>query len=302
MTRGTALITLLLAAFLWGAGNVANKTVLEHIDPMTAVAMRCLIAAVVIAPFALKEFRGRIPAGWFSSVLIISIFFGTAMGLQQFAFQFTSVTNASFLVNTCSILTPFLAWVMMGERPRGRIVVAASITLSGAFLMTGGTFAISQLNLGDMICLASAVFYAGWMVLLGHHMLRHGQAFLTCVAQFAISGVALSVLAFLTEAPTKSAVAAALPQLLMLGVFSTGAAFLLQTRAQRFVSSSTAAVIVSAESIFGALGAYLVLQEHTPMMGLIGAALILGGIVLAATSAVLLRPPQPVAFQSIRRA
>ena len=45
---------LFMAAFLWGAGNVPQKTVLDDIGPLTAVGMRCLIAAFILAPFFAK--------------------------------------------------------------------------------------------------------------------------------------------------------------------------------------------------------------------------------------------------------
>ncbi|WP_287249706.1 EamA family transporter [Mesorhizobium sp.] len=41
---------LLLAAAFWGFGNVAQKTVLDHLDPLSAVDMRCLIAGLMAAP------------------------------------------------------------------------------------------------------------------------------------------------------------------------------------------------------------------------------------------------------------
>jgi drug/metabolite transporter (DMT)-like permease len=276
------MMMLLLAAFLWGSGNIANKTVLDHIGPYFAVALRCCIATLIVAPFALRHWRGPWSAGWARSAVGVILSFAAAVALQQHGFQQTTVTNAGFLVNTCSILTPCLAWALLGEKSHAGIIAAAMIALCGIFLMTGAGFSVADMRCGDLICLASAVFYATWMVLLGRHLRRFGQPVLICAVQFGLSAAALMALAFAMEQPATAPLGAALPELLYLGVISTGLAFLLQMRAQQYVSSSCAAVVTSAESLFGAIGAYLVLQEHTTGTGIIGAALILCGIGLAA--------------------
>lgn len=77
-------LMLLLAAALWGAGNVAQKTVLEHIDPFSAVGLRCLIASLLIAPLVAAE-RARPAPGWMASLLRVAGPFALAMALQQAA-------------------------------------------------------------------------------------------------------------------------------------------------------------------------------------------------------------------------
>jgi drug/metabolite transporter (DMT)-like permease len=282
MTRLGASATLLLAALLWGSGNVANKTVLDHIDPLLAVALRCCFAVLILAPLALRDIRVPRAAGWLQSACTVTAFFAAAMALQQYAFADTTVTNAGFLVNTCSMLTPILAWVLLGERaPRG-LVLAAVITLAGIFLMTGGHWSFATMRGGDVISLGSAACYAMWMVLLGQHLQRFARPVLICAFQFGASGIGLLALALVNAQPELPQLAAALPDLVYLGVISTGLAFLLQARAQQHVSASSAAVIASAESLFGAAGAYLLLGERTSATGFVGAGLILCGIGMAA--------------------
>jgi drug/metabolite transporter (DMT)-like permease len=286
VTRPSAAFMLLVAAFFWGSGNVFNKTVLDHVGPLTAVSLRCLIAALVVTPFAWGEPRVAVARANMSGSLGVSALFCVAMALQQVAFQTATVTNVSFLVQTCSILTPIIAWFALRERPHARIVCAGMITLVGAFLMTGASFSFAAMNRGDLLCLISAIFYAAWMVALGRHLALFQQPFTISLVQFAVSTAVLLPIAIMAEHPQTPALVDAAPQLLVLGLFSTGLAFVLQTCAQQQVSCSTAAIIVSAESLFGAALAYVWLGEQTPALGLAGAALILTGIVIAAVSAV----------------
>lgn len=70
----------------------------------------------------------------------------------------------------------------------------------------------------------------------------------------------------------------ALPELLLLGVVSTGCAYLLQAVAQCHTTASEASVIVSAEALFGAICAFILLGETLSAQGFIGACLIFGGV------------------------
>jgi drug/metabolite transporter (DMT)-like permease len=282
MTRLLASLMLLMAALCWGAGNVANKTVLLHLGPITVVGLRCLIASTVLAPFILRKDLGRGDAPWLGSAVALALLFAAALLLQQIAFQSTTVTNASFLVNTAAILTPILAWITLGCRPGPWVSCAAGLSLVGAFLMAGASLTLADYNRGDLICLVSAAFYAAWVVALGQHAVTHGRPLPTALIQFAVGAAVALPLGLWTEAPTLPALRAAAPDLLFLGVVSTAFAFGLMTAAQRYVSASSAAVLTSAESLFGALGAYILLGERTPAVALTGAGLILLGIVLVA--------------------
>lgn len=55
MTRLHANTLLLIASAFWGFGNVAQKTILEHLDPLSAVGLRCLIGGLLLVPMMLAE-------------------------------------------------------------------------------------------------------------------------------------------------------------------------------------------------------------------------------------------------------
>jgi drug/metabolite transporter (DMT)-like permease len=281
MTRPGACCILLLAALCWGAGNVASKTVLDHLGPLTVTGLRCLLAALVIAPFGLSDLRNTSP-GWAKSALGVSALFTVALVLQQMAYRFTSVTNVSFLVNTATVLTPVLGWLALGHRVSLAVACAAPLTLFGALMMAGGANSLTRMNSGDLLCLGSAMAYAGWMVALSQHAVVYRRPLGTTLLQFCTGAAAVLPLALWDEAPSLGLIVQAAPELLTLGLFSTALAFGLQTWAQRYVPAATAAVLVSTESMFGAAGAYLLLGEQTAVLGLAGAAVILSAIAIVA--------------------
>jgi drug/metabolite transporter (DMT)-like permease len=275
MTRMGANLLLLLAAAFWGFGNIAQKTVLEHLDPFSAVGLRCLIGALLVAPFALWQASTQTAAGWIG-LSRVSLLFAVSIGLQQYAYLETSVTNASFLVSTATVMTPLAAWAMLGERPAPVVMLAATATLAGILLIAGE---LSSASRGDLVALLSAAAYALWMVELGRHMQAHGDAWTAMAAQFLLAAVLLLPAG---GALSADAIVAAAPELAVLGVFSTALAFGIQTVAQRHTPASHAAVIVSAESVFGATGAVLFLNERLTASAALGAVVVLAAILLLA--------------------
>ncbi len=287
---------LLAAAFFWGSGNVANKSVLADLDPFAASSLRNLVAALVLLPFALKELSNIAQFGpWLRSAFPPSALFAIAIILQQWGYQDATVTNASFLVNAACVVTPLVAVVVLKERLPGNIAIAAVLTLLGAGLMSGAGQSLSAMNRGDIFCLASATFYGVWMVSLSRHVTLHkdpsATIWLHCLLTSALAGTIVVV--FAPHQP--GTLAGGLAELLYLGIFSSAIAFGLTAAAQAHVSASTAAVLVAAESLFGAAGGILVLGERPGLVAVVGAVLMLLAILIVAAwpaAANTKRPPK----------
>ncbi|WP_281061011.1 MULTISPECIES: DMT family transporter [unclassified Mesorhizobium] len=281
MSKVTANLLLLFAAALWGFGNVAQKTVLDHLDALSAVGLRCLIGGLLVLPFVLTERRAPADSAHSSSVARVVVLFAISIMLQQLCYLGASVTNASFFVSTATVITPLAAWLLMGERPKAGLVAAAGSTVMGCLLLSGG---ITGFGAGDLTALLSAGCYALWTVELGRHMHTYARPFTAAAAQFLAAAAIALPLGAVQGNLSLSAASEAGPELVVLGVFSTAAAFGIQTAALRFTSASHAAVIVSAESVFGALGAAIFLGERSSAAGALGAAIILGSILSVAMS------------------
>ncbi|PBB42134.1 EamA family transporter [Mesorhizobium sp. WSM3866] len=281
MSKLTANSLLLLAAGLWGFGNVAQKTVLDHLDALSAVGLRCLIGGLLVLPFVLTERRLPAGAAQLSSLVRVVVLFAGSIMLQQLCYLGATVTNASFLVSTATVITPLAAWLLVGERPTAALMLAAGSTVIGCLLLAGG---IAGLSGGDLTALLSAGCYALWTVELGRHMQAHARPFTAAAAQFfGVAALALP-LGVMHGNLSLAAASDAGPELAVLGVFSTAVAFGIQIAALRFTSASHAAVIVSAESIFGAMGGAIFLGEQCSAIGALGAAIILGSILSVAMS------------------
>ena len=285
MTRLQANALLTLAALLWGAGNVAQKTVLDDLGPFTAVGLRCSIGLAVIAPLVRREASRSTPisfAGWIA-IAKASAFFCFALAVQQIGYGGTSVTNASFLINSTVVITPVLAWSMLRERPDALAWPCIAMVLVGVIMMGG---AWSGLGWGDACCLMSAALYSVWIVLVAEACRLHDRPFALAACQFAFGASVGVVIGCCSEGCSLAALSGAAPELLVLGVLSTGAAFTLQAMAQRSTPATDAALVMSAESVFGAFAAALALEERLTLVAGLGAALISAAILLVQLPAI----------------
>ncbi len=293
MSRAIANLLLLLAAVCWGSGNVAQQTVLEHIGPLTTTGLKSLIAAAVILPYCLKTSgeRGEMDATGYLLALVTILSFAAATTLMQIAYGLTSVTNAGFLVNTATVLTPIFAWIFLRQRPANIIWLAATATCLGAILMGGGH--LSTLSAGDLLSLGAAICFAIWMVSLGEFVTLYDRAGAITIAQFGVTAAIFIPCGILVETATLPDLFAATPDLLYISVVSTGGGYLLQAIAQRHTSSCEAAVIVSAEAVFGAIAAMLILGEQLNFERAVGAGLIIASIILVQLPHKRVRSEQP---------
>ncbi|WP_245270210.1 DMT family transporter [Mesorhizobium ciceri] len=282
MSRFKANSLLMLAAVIWGVGNVFHKTILAHLDPMAVVFLTSVIAGLVTLPFAMRERDPITNTGWFPSVTRVVLLFALGCVVQQLSYVSTTVTNSSLLISASTVITPIAAWLIMRERPSALILFVAILTVVGSALLAGGFN--GSATAGDAFAIMTAICFAVWTVELGRHVQAHGHPFATAAAQFI--GTAVATLPFALQGTmTIQAIIAAWPELIMLGVFSTAVGFCLQTSAQRYTTSSHAAVICSGEGVFAAISAAALLGERLSPDGFLGAGVILSCVLFAAVSA-----------------
>lgn len=277
-------LSLVAAAAFWGFGNIFQKGILNHMGPMTATCLRCMIATLAVLPFLWFERRIPRDGAWWLSAAGVALTFAIAISIEQTAYLSSSVTNASFLVNTATILTPIFAWLLLREATAGHSIGAAVVTMVGVLLMSNGLAGFVGFRRGDAACLISAAFYAVWMVALGRHAQRHGSPIACAIVQFAVTCVTTFTASTVAETGTAPDYLKAWPELVGLGLLATAAPYCIQTVAQRYTTASKAALLVSGESVFGAIGAYLWLGERPGSAVLVGATMIAAAIVVIAIS------------------
>ncbi|MFQ8953898.1 MAG: DMT family transporter [Oscillospiraceae bacterium] len=101
------------------------------------------------------------------------------------------------------------------------------------------------------------------------------------VMQFTVAGALSAVFAVIFERPTMENIIAAAPQILYLGIVSSGVGYTLQIVGQKYAEPSVASLSMSLESVFAALGGWLISGNTLSVREFIGCALVFAAIVVA---------------------
>jgi drug/metabolite transporter (DMT)-like permease len=136
---------------------------------------------------------------------------------------------------------------------------------------------------GDALVLIGALFWAGHVLAIGWLSGRQVEPVLLACLQFLICAVLSLAVAGFSEAATFTLNGlwdAALP-ILYGGLLSVGVAYTLQVVGQRHAPPAHAAIILSLETVFAALGGWLLLNETLSQRGLFGCGLMFGGMLLS---------------------
>jgi drug/metabolite transporter (DMT)-like permease len=279
-TRLNADIALLFAAAVWGLAFVFQKSAMDHIGPLAFIAARGAVAALALAPLALREHR-RVTSSGYSGFWTIAISGGVtffiAAWLQQAGFRTATVTNTGFLTALYVVITPFIAWGWSGKVPSPIVWPAVALSAFGTWLLGGGTLA--AFSQGDQLVALSALFWATHVVVTGRASV-YGRPIAFTAVQFAVVSSLAAVGCMLIETTTLEGLRGAAVDIAYVGLLSSALTFTLLTVALQHTPPSEAAVIVSTETVFAALAAYVLLGERMAALGWAGAALILAATLL----------------------
>lgn len=281
---GKALYTgyamMLLTALIWGFAFVAQKSSMEVMGPFTFNTSRFVLGAsclVLIFPL-FKPRSGKLGiAGWRRAGWMgLFLFLGSIT--QQIGLVSTTAGKAAFITGLYIVLVPILL-SMCGQALSRLIWLAVAFGVSGLYLLSiqGADIAPDS---GDLWVLASALFFALHIIVIGRASIKH-DALRLSIAQFYICAVLSAFGMCLFEVPTITAVMAGGSEILYAGVLSVGIAYTLQVFAQIRVPAHTAALVLSLETVFGAIGGVWLLGEQMTTRMLIGAVLMMTAIVVA---------------------
>ena len=278
---------LLMAAAIWGLGFVAQRLGMDHMGPFTFNGLRFLLGAFSLLPLLwwLKSRQPRQPAGQPSGdrrqLLIGGLLAGgvlfSAASLQQVGLLYTTAAKAGFITGLYIILVPVIG-LALRHKTGANTWVGALIAMAGLYyLSVTEEFTIGY---GDLLQVVGALFWAVHLLVLDHYSNRVAPIRLAGV-QFVVCGLLSLATAFVIETPTVSGALAGWQALLYAGLVSVGIGYTLQVVGQRGAHPAHAAIILSLETVFAAIGGVLLLGEHLDERAVVGCALMLAGMLIS---------------------
>jgi drug/metabolite transporter (DMT)-like permease len=271
--------SLLLVALIWGGGFVAVKDSLNHITPLYINALRFILATALMSLVFWKKLRS-ISKKDIISGSIVGVFLFLAFLTQTIGLQYTTVGKQAFLTGTNVVMVPFIAWFVHKKSPGWHSIAAGILCFIGIALLTlQGSLA---LNLGDSLTLVCAIFFACHIVSVGYFASDTDPIILSIV-QMGFAAILSLICAAIFESMPREISKNAFVGIIYLVVFSTMVAFLIQNVAQKYTSSTHAAVILCLESVFGSILGVIILGDNFTGRMIIGCVLIFIAILISET-------------------
>ena len=277
----TADLLLLLVALIWGFGFVAQRAGMEHIGPWAYNGIRFLLGGLCLLPLVLRAQAvpltapRPVPLLYAGGAAGLVLFAGAS--LQQLGIQYTTAGKAGFITGLYVVIVPLIG-IFFHQLTGMGTWIGAILAVVGMYLLSiHGTVAM---NPGDLLVLIGAVFWAVHVLLLGYLSPRTVPVRLAMM-QFFVCGLLSLVIALFVETVSLSAVREAAIPILYGGIGSVGAGYTLQVVVQRRAHPAHAAILLSLESAFAALGGWWLLNEHLSLRGIIGCALMLAGMLIS---------------------
>ncbi len=253
---------LLLTAMIWGFAFVAQRVGMRTIGPFTYNGVRFALGALSLLPllYIRREKRSvsnTSPIRRFLIGAVTGLFLFIAASLQQVGLLFTTAGKAGFITTLYVVFVPLFA-VALGRRTGTGGWVGVVLAVAGLYLLSVGKgFRVSP---GDLFVLGSAVFWSFHVLFIDRYG-RTVDSIELSVIQYVVCSLLCLGTAFIWETPAVAGILEAAVPILYGGICSVGIAYTLQVIAQKHAPPAHAAIILSLEGAFAALGGWLLIDE-----------------------------------------
>ena len=281
---------LLLTAVIWGVAFVAQSVGMDYVGPYTFTCVRSFIGGLFLIPCIalLNRLNPVSPGGirpsnakskgqlWIGGVCC-GVMLCFASCFQQIGIMYTSVGKAGFITAFYIIIVPLLG-LFFKKRCGLFVWLGVALAIVGLYFLC-----ITEsltIQFGDFLIFICAILFSIHILIIDYFTLRVDGVKMSCI-QFLVAGVLSGLFGFLFEEPKLSQLLAAWVPVLYAGVMSCGVAYTLQILGQRDLNPAIASLIMCLESVFSALGGWMLLHQNLSAREVFGCVLIFAAVVLA---------------------
>ncbi len=288
-------IILCVAALIWGLAFVAQSDAADLVPPLMFNALRSFIgAAALYIFFLITKAKTRQPffpksnplkSKYFTAAIVCGVCLAISVNFQQFGITFypkgvASEARAGFITALYVILVPVFS-VFFRKKVSLFVWLGVIIAMAGVYMLcfSGG---INGIYLGDILVFLCAISFSLHIMAVDKYVAVTGGVKLS-ILQFTVCGIISLLLSLIFEfnAVSFSNIIEAAPQILYLGIMSSGVAYTLQIVGQKYAEPAVASITMSLESVFAALGGWFISGNVLSKTELLGCSLVFVAITVA---------------------
>lgn len=281
LNKYNSTLILIITAFLWGSGFIANKVL---VDMNMSASFMLMVRSAIYSLCVFVVFFKRLK--FTKKEVTIGIIVGAinAIGfiLQTIGVKYTSPSNNAFLTTTNVIMVPFIVFVFFRKKPKLQILFSIVICLIGMAILTNFT-SFSSINKGDILTLLCALFFAVALAIIGEKGDKLEFSSLSLMIGLTQMIFAFFYFIFIGKNSMNFNLdwGKAIFPLIYLGIFCSFIAQTGQLVGQKKLSSSTSAIILTLEGVFGALLSVIVGYEKPTISLFAGGTIMIISLILA---------------------
>ncbi len=287
-------LILLCGSLIWGLAFVVQTSAAGKIKPFALNGSRFLLGSFTVLIFMLiksgitkeKVFKNKSATkkDYILGGTLCGVFLCLSANLQQtgisvYPENISSEARAGFLTALYVIIVPLIA-VFIKKKIHPVIwlsVIAATVGVYLLCLKNG----IGGIYLGDIFMLGCAVACSIHILLVDKYCSILGGTVLSAI-QFFVCGIISTVLSLIFEPEmTVNNIISSAPQILYLGILSSGVAYTLQSVGQKYAEPAVASISMSFEGVFATLGGWLITGNGLSIREIFGCILVFIAIITA---------------------
>ena len=286
----TAYIFLIFATLFWSGNFIVGKAAsIFEIPPFTLNFYRWTFAWLILAPFTIKEIyiKKNYILENIKLILVLGITSITIFNsIVYYSLNFTQVISGVLMISTIPVMIIFFCWLLKIEKTNTYQIMGVIFSLSGVVVIITKADLSILLNLnfnkGDLWMVVAMFSWAMYSALLRKKKFELSQ--LSLLQTIISAGLIFLLPAYLIELSLGYRVNIHLPFVLILTyvVFFPGlASFIFWIKGISIIGSNRSGIFLHLMPIFSTAMAILILNEKFMIFHIIGATLIIIGIILS---------------------
>ncbi len=285
-----AYLFLILTTLFWAGNFIVGKAAsLFDIPPFTLNFYRWTFAWLILAPFTLKEIieKKNYIIENIKLILILGITSITIFNsIVYYSLNFTQVISGVLMISTIPVMIIVFCWLLKIEKTNIYQILGVIFSLLGVVIIITKADLSILLNLnfnkGDLWMVVAMFSWALYSALLRKKKLEISQ--LSLLQTIISAGLIFLLPAYMIELSLGYKANINLPFILTLSyvvLFPGLASFILWIKGISIIGSNRAGIFLHLIPIFSTIMAILIFEEQFMVFHLIGAILIISGIILS---------------------